>query len=219
MVNIPFLRGEPIALRGMIFGKVQFVQSVIVEHDTDVESALLLLPGAECAFPDWYAGKSTGGALHSARWEEALSKKWGLNAARWHTNRFLMITDPSKHYSVYLIWEHATDRFDCYYVNFQLPIRRSHCGYDTYDLELDIVVSPDGGWCYKDEEAFHEGIRLGIIKDKWAEAIDTEKNEVITAIENKDYPFNNHWLGYQVDPSWRPPRLPAGWDVPVKYYQ
>ena len=198
----------------MIFGKVRFVQSVIVEHDTNKESAVLLLPGAQCAYPDWYAAKRESGPLHHARWEEALRKQWNLKTALWQSNRFLMITNPNRFHSVYLIWEDATDRFLCYYVNFQLPLTRSHCGFDTYDLELDIVVKPNGAWQLKDEAAFEEGVRTGVIKQEWAEALSREKESVIANIESGIYPFNNHWRSYDADPSWKPPSLPKGWDIP-----
>jgi predicted RNA-binding protein associated with RNAse of E/G family len=124
-----------------------------------------------------------------------------------------MITEPGRYYSVYLIWDHTTDRFICYYVNFQLPLIRSFCGFDTYDLELDIVVEPNRNWRLKDEAAFEEGIRMGVIKRMWAEAVAREKELVVAAIEDGRYPFNDYWKNYAVDPLWTPPSLPPGWDV------
>jgi predicted RNA-binding protein associated with RNAse of E/G family len=203
-----------IAIRGLVSDRVRFVQSVIVEHDTVDESALLLLPGAQCAYPEWYLRKKDDSPLHRSRWVEALKKQWSLQTVAWRTNRFLMVTSPGKFYSVYLIWDHATDRFVCYYVNFQVPLTRSRCGFDTYDLELDIVVEPNGQWQMKDEAAFGEGIRMGVIRREWADAIAKEKEIVIADIESRDYPFDDYWRDYAVDPSWKPPSLPVGWDRP-----
>jgi hypothetical protein len=41
-------------------------------------------------------------------------------------------------------WEGAARAFGAWYVNLQEPFRRSRLGFDTQDLELDVVVSPDG---------------------------------------------------------------------------
>lgn len=211
-MNNYWSRGSVTAVRGLLFGRVRSAKSVLVEHDNADESAVLLLPGSQCAFPDWYLSKSNDGPLHRSRWNEALSKKWGLQLVEWRTNRFLMITRPGQFYSTYLIWDHATDRFVCYYVNFQLPYARGRCGFDTFDLELDIVVEPNGSWILKDEAAYREGIRTGIIQGVWADAIEKAKEAVIGSIERRDYPFNDHWRGYVVDDSWKPPQLPAGWE-------
>jgi protein associated with RNAse G/E len=207
-------RGSRAAVRGIIQGRVQIVQSVIVERDAADESVVLLLPGAQCAFPDWYANKKDDGPSFQSRWEAALRGSWNLQTVAWSTNRFLMITRPENYYSVYLIWNHESDQFAGFYVNFQLPYTRSRCGFDTYDLELDIVVDPDRKWKLKDEAAYAEGIRRGVIKKEWADMVAMEKEAVIAAIERRDYPFNNHWLHYAVDPSWKPPGLPQGWDTP-----
>jgi predicted RNA-binding protein associated with RNAse of E/G family len=213
-VNNHLSRGSTAAVRGLVFGRVWVVRSVIVEHDTADESAVLLLPGAQCAFPEWYIKKSNHGGANRSRWLEILEKRWNLQTVAWHTDRFLMVTSPGKYYSVYLVWNNATDRFVCYYVNFQLPYTRSRCGFDTFDLELDIVVEPNGRWHLKDETAYEEGIRTGVIQREWAAAIAKEKNAVITAIERGDYPFDHHWRDYSVDSAWKPPCLPSGWEQP-----
>ena len=207
-------RGSVIAVRGLIFGRVRSAKSVIIEHDNADETAVLLLSGAQCAFPEWYTKKNDDDPLHRSRWVEALQKQWNLQTVAWRTNRFLMVTSPGKFYSIYLIWDNATDRFVCHYVNFQLPCTRSRCGFDTFDLELDIVVDPNGRWQLKDEAAFREGIRTGVIQREWADAIAREKDAVIAAIERRDYPFDQYWIDYSVDLSWQPPSLPSGWEQP-----
>lgn len=205
-------RGSVIAIRGLVFGRVWSVRSVIVEHDHPDETAVLLLPGAQCVFPEWYINKNNDKGLNRSRWTATVEKQWNLQTVAWHTDRFLMVTRPDRYYSVYLIWKNATDRFVCYYVNFQLPIVRSRCGFDTYDLELDIVVEPNGQWHFKDETDFGEGIRTGVIRREWADAIASEKEGVIAAIEKRDYPFDDYWKNYAVDPAWNPPCLPRGWE-------
>ena len=198
--------GSTVAVRGIVFERVRSAKSVIVERDTIDESVTLLLPGAQCAFPEWYLQKNDDDdPLHRSRWNEALRKKWRFQLVAWRTNRFLMVTFPGKFYSVYLIWNHASDEFMCYYVNFQLPFTRSRSGFDTYDLELDIKVDASGKWKLKDKCAFQEGARMGVIRKPWVDAIDREQEAVIAAIERRDYPFDDYWRDYVVNPLWTPP--------------
>ena len=39
-----------------------------------------------------------------------------------------------------------------WYVNLQLPFRRTELGFETMDLVLDLIVDPDGSWRWKEDE-------------------------------------------------------------------
>jgi Protein of unknown function (DUF402) len=41
-------------------------------------------------------------------------------------------------------WRGEHDAFTCWYVNLEEPFHRTPIGIDFADLELDIVVLPDG---------------------------------------------------------------------------
>jgi hypothetical protein len=86
------------------------------------------------------------------RWSELRAGSWTLAPRRWDTNRFLVLLEPETYYATALIWEHESDVLDCYYINFQLPFRRSHCGFDSLHLELDLIATPDGDWHWKDAD-------------------------------------------------------------------
>lgn len=38
-----------------------------------------------------------------------------------------------------------------------MPYRRSHCGFDTFDLDLDIVINPQHEWHWKGVDDYQQG--------------------------------------------------------------
>lgn len=54
----------------------------------------------------------------------------------------------------YSVWKFfSTDgTFLHWYVNFETPVLRTDDGVDVNDLQLDIVIAPDGDWRWKDVE-------------------------------------------------------------------
>jgi hypothetical protein len=205
-------RGDWVVLRGMVNGRVWSALSVIVVKDAVKETTLLLLPGAQCAYPEGYFRWKYGDYSQGTRWQEARSGAWALREFAWKTNRFLIILEPEKYYATFLIWHHDTDQFECAYINFQLPYRRTACGFDTLDLDLDLVVDPHFAWHWKDEEAYRQGIREGGIQQAWVNGVEGAKRKVLDKIRARRYPFDGSWLPWRPDPSWTPPRLRQGWD-------
>ena len=205
--------GETCALRGIFREKVWLVQSTIVVKDGPAETVLLLLPGAECVYPAGYARWRVHDSSGPTRWQETLGDYLTLTHA-WETNRILIFLEPEKYYSPFLFWNQATDKFLFYYINFQLPYRRCHCGFDTLDLDLDIVIQPDHSWKWKDVDEYEAGIREGGIQPEWMSAIEACKPEVLERIRRRAYPLDGSWNSWRPDPAWEPPTLPAGWRDP-----
>ena len=204
--------GESCALRGIVNGQVWLVQSVIVVRDKPEETILLLLPGAECAFPEGYwRWKRGGDRTQGTRWQDAREEHIPLRVFAWERNRILIFLEPEKYYSTFLFWDHEADQFSCYYINFQLPYRRSHCGFDTLDLDLDIVIDPSYSWKWKDLDDYHDGIREGGIRDEWVTGVKQARAEVFDRIHNRRYPLDGSWLSWRPDPTWTPPQMPEKW--------
>ena len=200
--------GDVIAWRGIYRNKVWHSQTVVTVKDTPGEMALALLPGAECIAPEGYLN---GKDVNKRRWNFK-DKDWALEKYQWHTNRLLLLGEPEKYYSVILFWNHASNEFDCYYINFQLPFQRSHCGIDSLDLDLDIIINPDLSWHWKDVEDYQKAIEHEVILPKWTQEIDKAKGEIFERLEKRQYPYDGSWLNWMPDPGWSPPKLPANWD-------
>ena len=64
----------------------------------------------------------------------------------------LQLQRPGEIHAVWVFWHGPEREFRGWYVNLQEPFRRTSLGFDTQDLELDLVVALDGSWQYKDEE-------------------------------------------------------------------
>ena len=176
--------------------------------DSPEEIVLTLLPGSECcASEDYPKGKQ-----YSKRRWHFKEAEWKLEKYLWRTNRLLLIFEPEKYYSIIYFWNHEIDEFLCYYINFQLPFKRSHCGVDTLDLDLDLIIYPDFNIEWKDVQDFEESIQHEVILPKWVEEVESARREVFDRLEKRKYPFDGSWLNWSPDAAWSPPKLPENWD-------
>jgi len=200
--------GEVVSWRGIYRERVWHAQTTITVKDTPEEIVLALLPGAECIAPEGYLdGKNS----NKRRWNFK-DKEWEQQNYLWRTNRLLLILEPEKYYSIMHFWDHISNEFLCYYVNFQLPFKRSLYSVDTLDLDLDIVINPDLGFEWKDEADYQKAIDHGIIFPEWIQGIEAAKPEIFEKLERRQYPFDGAWLNWMPDSNWSPPKLPANWD-------
>jgi protein associated with RNAse G/E len=200
--------GDTIAWRGIYRARVWHAQTVIVVKDSAEEIVVALLPGTESVAPEGYLN---GKDSNKRRWHFK-DKTWELENYKWHTNRLLILIEPQKYYSTMYFWNDKSNEFLCYYLNFQLPFRRSHCGIDTLDLDLDLIINPDFSYEWKDVEDYQKAIDHGLISVQWIQGIEKAKSEIFDKFEKRQYPFDGSWLDWMPDPGWSPPTLPANWD-------
>lgn len=204
--------GEIAALRGISGGRFWSARSTIVIHDQPDELALLLLPGAECAAPWGYVHQKHGDHSRWDRWGDELSRSWSVDKYNWQTKRCLILMTPGSVYSILLMWEHVNNKFLGYYVNFEIPYTRSLPGFDTHDLELDMVIDPSLAWQWKDQEEYRQGVELGMIKPEIQAEIKQAELQILEKLKKQEYPFDHSWLDVDLNISQRAPGLPAGWD-------
>jgi len=204
--------GDPVLLRGMYAGRPAYVQSTRVVKDTPQEVALAIWPGAECAAPHGYLHKKLADGSPWDRWIETLENNLRLEKYTWHTNCFLILLEPEKYFSTLYMWNAASGEFLCYYINFQLPFTRSQLGFETLDLDLDIVIKPSYEWHWKDVEDYQQAIRLGGIRPEWVSRVEQARAEVAERLKERRYPLDGYWLNWRPASSWTPPCLPSGWD-------
>ena len=200
--------GDIVAWRGIFNDRVWHVQPTIVVKDSPEELVLTLVPGTECIADENYPkGKKYG----KRRWE-FMDNDWTLAKYTWRTNRLLLVLEPEKYFSTIYFWNDASNEFLCYYINFQVPFKRTHCGIDTLDLELDLVIRPNMSSEWKDVDDYKMCIKAGMILPEWASEIEIAKADVLARLAGKRYPLDGSWLGWKPDPNWEPPNLPEGWD-------
>ncbi len=204
--------GDVVALRGIYLDRVSYIQSAVVVHDRPDEVAVAVLPGAECFAPEGYINGKHGPSGHWDRWDAYSKGTWEMQRYAWHTNQLLILLHPQKYYACYYFWRAADNQFIGYYINFQLPFRRGEIGFDSFDLELDIIIEPTYDWHWKDVADYQRGIECGVLRKEWIQEIEAAKPEIFGKLEKRQYPFDASWLGWMPDRDWSPPTLPQNWD-------
>ena len=200
--------GDTIVWRAIFRNRIWNALPVIIVKDAPQEIVVTLLPGAECMTEAHYVeGKKNG----NRRWDFK-DRDWQLDKYTWKTNRLLLILQPERYYSPILFWNHESNQFLCYYINFQLPFQRNHNALHTLDLELDLVVNPDLSYKWKDLDDYQNAVEHNVIFPEWIQGIEAAKHEIFDKLEKRQYPFDGSWLDWQPDPGWSPPALPANWD-------
>ena len=200
--------GDVVSWRGIYRERVWHAQTTIVVSDSPQETVLTLLPGTECIAPEGYLN---GKDSNKRRWNFK-DKDWEIQNYLWRTNRLLLLLESEKYYSIMHFWDHASNEFLCYYINFQLPFKRNADSVDTLDLDLDIIIRPDLSFLWKDEDDYQKAIDHGVISPEWIQGIDGAKKEIFDKLERRQYPFDRYWLNWMPDPSWSPPKLSVNWD-------
>jgi hypothetical protein len=145
------------------------------------------------------------------RWDAYITGDWELQRFIWQTNRLLILLQPEKYYASYYFLQADNNQFLCNYINFQLPFRRTKFGFDTLDLELDLIVEPTYEWRWKDLDDYQGGIECGVLHQEWIQEIDAAQQEVFDRLEKRQYPLDGSWLNWMPDPNWSPPKLPENW--------
>ncbi len=82
-----------------------------------------------------------------------------------------------------------------WYVNLQLPFRRTELGFETMDLVLDLIVDPDGSWRWKDEDELETWVARGVCEPELAERIRAEGESVLARA-----PWPTGWEEWRPDP-------------------
>ena len=190
--------GDAVVRREVWRGQPKVAWGGIVVSDEPDLLALYMPEGSPLRFaPDFF------GAPHP----------WS-HKDRWHGHGVLQLQRPGEMHSVWVFWEGAERKLGAWYVNIQEPFRRSRFGFDTQDLELDIVVSPDGSWRYKDDERLEGWIERG----RWTPAevadIRSEARRIGGLLESGDRWWSEDWASWRPDPTWPQPTVPDSWDHP-----
>jgi len=138
-------------------------------------------------------------------------RRWMTDAppfdTEWEQTHVLRFERAGARHSIEIYWKTNWQHWS-WYVNLQSPVVVTGRFVDTTDEALDIVVSPDGGWCWKDEDELAEGVELGIWSDAEAAEIRAEGERVLEAA-----PWPTGWEGWRPPADWGPLGLPRDWHV------
>lgn len=129
----------------------------------------------------------------------------------WRGNGTLMLQRPGDRYAVWLFWSGPDREFRGWYVNLESPFARTEIGFDTRDLELDLVIAPDRSWTMKDVDLLwqrHEEGRFSIAEVR--NILDLGAS-VGRMIDSGNWWWEDSWVDWRPDPLWKVPEIPEGW--------
>lgn len=192
-------------------GRVWSEHALRVLSDTGTAPVTACAPGAETRLPVPYArARAAGAGPGRAGAMDALgSGRWELTRGRWRETELRMWKPPTAWFSVNAFYDEAGLRN--WYVNFERPMIRTTGGFDTFDLFVDLVVTPDlTGQRWKDEDEYAHARRLGVVTDAEHRAVEAAREEVPAMVEQRSGPFGDAavWSAWRWEPDWPAPRLP-----------
>ncbi len=129
----------------------------------------------------------------------------------WTDTNVLQIIEKDAAHAIWVMWSADTGNFLGWYVNLQARAVRVPDGLLSWDHSLDIVVTPDLEWSWKDEDHFERTQELGWYDPDQAAGIRAEGARAIERIERRLAPFSESWPDWRPDPSWVIPPLPGNW--------
>jgi len=126
---------------------------------------------------------------------------WSGRSA-WQGHGVLMLQRPGDAYAVWVFW-HGPDReFRSWYLNLQEPFRRRADGYDTQDLELDLIVHTDGRVERKDEELLDLRVREGRFTQDQVREIRAGAERIEAELATRGHWWDAWWAVWEPDPAW-----------------
>jgi hypothetical protein len=212
---VTFAVGRTVLYRNFSAGRICSVRPCRVISDD--ERGLLLWLSRGTAVLGLRAADGRG--IRDMPFAEWVTLERRIEPDRWAGPGLLKFIPPEADHSVWLFRDDQ-DRFTGWYVNLEERAVRwddGHlAGVDVTDQDLDIVVTPDRTWQWKDEDEFAE--RLALPEHYWVPdeaAVWAEGRRVVKLIEAGEFPFDGTWTDFRPDPSWPvPDAVPDGWDRP-----
>lgn len=187
-----------------------------VISDTDQGLLVWFAPGT----PLRWRVAADGREMRGMPFAEWITLPTRLDERTWYGSGTLLLMPPAAGFSVWWMWRDDGSEFAGWYVNLEQPVARwddgGAAGVDTVDHDLDILVSPERSWQWKDEHELAE--RSAFPEHYWVPdpaAVRAEGRRAIALIEAGRFPFDGRLTDFCPDPSWPVPlALPTGWDRP-----
>lgn len=129
----------------------------------------------------------------------------------WHGHGVLMVQEPGAHYAVWHFWDGEDRAFQCWYLNLQTAFVRTELGYDTQDLELDVIVFPDRSWLVKDRDVLDVRLDEGRFTPALHAQILEIGDELTNRLDAEGPWWDLTWAEWTPDPTWHAPQLPPEW--------
>ena len=174
-----FPAGSEIEVREVLHGRMWASWREVVVSDADDVLATL---------------QSDGTPLHFH--EHPVPHPWGHLSA-WTGTSVLKLRRPGEWWSVWRFFDGS--RPLRWYVNFETPYVRREGAIEVNDLQLDIVVPPDGPWWWKDVEDLAPSLASGRITQSELLSVLAAATEVAVLLE-RDERWWSRWDSWAPGP-------------------
>ncbi|MDH6133954.1 hypothetical protein P3T37_003353 [Kitasatospora sp. MAA4] len=158
--------------------------------------------------PAWRAVLPEGAHLRDIDPADRPVGGFQLEAGTWFPDSALIYQPHGAGHAVWWRFSVAGE-FTGWYVNLEHRVRN---GLDIVvtDLELDLVVRPDGSWEWKDAESFSAKTgHPAYWTAEQAKAIRSEGERLIGLATEKAFPFDGSRIDFRPPADWAVPKLPA----------
>lgn len=202
-VNGLFEPGEPVLMRHVRQGFYNWCAPMRVVEDRGDFVALYLHSGST------YARM----VQENGQLSRDFTRATGTVVTTWTAHHALHLVRFGDDHATVLYWTDDSWTFRCWYLNFQEPLRRFERGFESMDLTLDALISPDRTkWQWKDEDEFVEyGIAGGwYTHDQLANLKKYGAGVVRQALAGEP-PFAEGWEYWRPPAEWGPLELSADW--------
>lgn len=137
----------------------------------------------------------------------------------WTGTSALIVFRPDAWSTVHRFFDAATGVFAAWYGNVETPPRRwddgGVAGFDTDDLELDVVREVGRAPRLKDADEAAAAVRTGDVDPRVAARAEAEAAALLVAAATGAPPFDDAGTDFRPPAAWTVPTLPPGWDRPV----
>lgn len=130
------------------------------------------------------------------------------------TRHVLYIEPHGAMHAIWLFWDSDWSLTN-WYVNLQAPYVRTEAGVQITDYYLDLEITPDLQWRWKDDDEFSALCRLGCFTPDQERMIRAEGEMMARRVEAREWPFNEPWPDWRPDPSWPVPKIGDYWTSPI----
>lgn len=173
---------------------------VYVVEDSPSQLATYIAPGAEIGFVP-------------GTWPTANGKHAWYGRKAWQGNGCLMVQKPEEHLAIWHFWDGPDREFTCWYLNIQTKHVRTPQGFDTQDLELDIVVYPDGSHMLKDAEVLDDRVSEGRYSAELVTWVREYGAELVRRLETEGPWWDRSWVEWSPRSEWLDPVLAPSWEI------
>ncbi len=119
--------------------------------------------------------------------------------ASWTGHGCLMIHPPDEHVAIWHFWRGPEREFAHWYLNLQTAFVRSATGFATQDLELDLIVHPDGRTEVKDAEVLDDRVAEGRFTPELVTWVRRYGDRLLQRLDREGIWWDRRWADWSPD--------------------